>query len=172
MFKTHKGKFRPKNSNKYKGDPTNIIYRSGWERTVMSYLDRNSSVLEWSSEEIWIPYFSPWDKMKRRRRYFPDFYVKLRDKDGNIKECIMEVKPLEQTREPKKPERVTKRFLQEVHAWGINKSKWTAAKHWCESKGYEFQIITEKELGKYKNNGEVKVTKSRKAKTKTNKNKK
>ncbi|NDB85179.1 MAG: head completion protein, partial [Alphaproteobacteria bacterium] len=27
----YKGKFNPKNPNKYKGDPTNIIYRSRWE---------------------------------------------------------------------------------------------------------------------------------------------
>ena len=53
------GKFRPKNPEKYKGDPTNIIYRSSWELTVFKYLDTNSSILKWASEEIFIPYRHP-----------------------------------------------------------------------------------------------------------------
>ena len=46
-----KGKFKPKNPQKYKGNPTNIIFRSSWERDVMSWLDTKKDVIWWQSEE-------------------------------------------------------------------------------------------------------------------------
>jgi hypothetical protein len=70
-MKTYKGRYSPKNPGKYKGDPTGIIYRSLWERKLMVYLDENKSIIQWSSEEIAIPYISPLDI--RYHRYFPDF---------------------------------------------------------------------------------------------------
>ena len=45
----YQGRFKPKNPTKYMGDPTNIIYRSGWELKLMSYLDTHVNVLQWSS---------------------------------------------------------------------------------------------------------------------------
>ena len=66
---SYKGKFRPTNRTKYKGDPDNIIYRSLWERQVMKDLDLNVNVVEWASEEIVIPYRSPIDG--KMHRYFP-----------------------------------------------------------------------------------------------------
>ena len=71
MGKTYKGVFKPKNPSKYRGDPTNIIYRSRWELLFMRYLDNNSGIKEWASEELIIPYRSPIDG--RVHRYFPDF---------------------------------------------------------------------------------------------------
>ena len=71
----YSGKFSPKNTNKYLGDPTNIWYRSLWERRVMTHLDINSNVIEWSNEEIIIPYLSPIDN--RWHRYFPDFFARV-----------------------------------------------------------------------------------------------
>ena len=68
----HKGRFKPKNYKKYKGDSTKIFYRSSWERNFMIYCDKSPAILEWSSEEYVIPYVSPLDK--RVHRYFPDFY--------------------------------------------------------------------------------------------------
>ena len=41
----------------------------------MVYFDRNENVIEWSSEEIAIPYVSPWDN--KIHRYYPDFLVKV-----------------------------------------------------------------------------------------------
>ena len=52
------GLFSPRNPKKYMGDPTNIVYRSGWEKRVMDWADGNSNVLRWSSEEVVIPYKS------------------------------------------------------------------------------------------------------------------
>ena len=97
----YKGKYYPSFPRKYKGDPTNIIFRSLWERKFMVYCDKNANVLEWNSEEIAIPYRSPLDN--RVHRYFPDFYMKVKESNGIIKNYIVEVKPLKQTTPPKKP---------------------------------------------------------------------
>ena len=82
----YKGKYKPSHSKKYKGDPTNIIYRSLWERKFMQYCDSNSNVLEWGSEEIALPYRSPVDN--KVHRYFPDFYVKVKEPTGKIKKMF------------------------------------------------------------------------------------
>jgi hypothetical protein len=142
----YKGKFSPKNPSKYKGDPTGIIYRSLWERKLMVYLDENINVLEWSSEEMAIPYRSPVDN--KIHRYFPDFIAKLRNPDGTVKTLMLEVKPKIQTREPKIPtNKKTKRYITEVMTWGVNQAKWKSATEYCLDKGWDFKLITEDELG-------------------------
>lgn len=141
----YSGIFRPKNPQKYKGDYTNIIYRSSWELKLMMWFDTHPDVLEWSSEEIVIPYRSPIDG--KIHRYFPDFYVRKRNKDGVVETIIVEVKPYAQTQEPKKQKKVSKSYINEVKTWGINSYKWKAARDYCEDRKWKFQIITEKELG-------------------------
>lgn len=142
--KTYKGKYRPKYPEKYKGDPTNIVYRSGWEKKLMVWLDTNPNVILWSSEEIVIPYTKPVDG--QRHRYFPDFYAKMITKEGKIKEVVMEVKPEKETQEPKKKKKVTKQYIEEVVTWSTNKAKWDAAIEYCSDRGWEFTLITEKHL--------------------------
>ena len=141
----YKGRYNPVNPNKYKGNPQNIIYRSLWERKFMVYCDTNDKVLEWGSEEIIIPYISPWDG--KEHRYFPDFYIKVKQSSGNIKKFIIEVKPKKQTRPPKPVERKTKRWIKEVRTFGINEAKWKHATKWCKDNDMEFKILTEEELG-------------------------
>ena len=141
----YKGRYNPINPKKYKGNPQNIIYRSLWERKFMVYCDTNDKVLEWGSEEIIIPYISPWDGKKHR--YFPDFYIKVKQSSGNIKKFIIEVKPKKQTRPPKPVERKTKRWIKEVRTFGINEAKWKHATKWCKDNDMEFKILTEEELG-------------------------
>jgi len=141
---SYKGKYKVKNPQKYKGDPTNICWRSLWERKYMKYLDGNSNILEWSSEEFFIWYKSPVDNKKHR--YFPDFYVKEQYPDGTIKKYLVEIKPKKQTEPPTKPKRQTKRYISEVYEYAKNQSKWEAAKEWCLDRGYGFVILTEKEL--------------------------
>ena len=141
----YKGRYNPANPKKYKGNPQNIIYRSLWERKFMVYCDTNDKVLEWGSEEIIIPYISPWDS--KVHRYFPDFYIKVKQSNGNIKKFIIEVKPKKQTRPPKPVERKTKRWIKEVRTFGINEAKWKHASKWCKDNDMEFKILTEEELG-------------------------
>ena len=141
---SYSGKFKPSNTNKYKGDPTNIIYRSLWERKFMVWCDNNENVLEWGSEEIIIPYRSPVDN--RVHRYFPDFYVKTRTRAGKLSKNIIEVKPFVQTQEPKRKKRITKKYLSEVKTFVINDAKWKAADEYCKDRRMTFLILTENEL--------------------------
>ena len=141
----YKGRYNPVNPKKYKGNPQNIIYRSLWERKFMVYCDTNDKVLEWGSEEIIIPYISPWDG--KVHRYFPDFYIKVKQSDGNLKKFIIEVKPKKQTRPPKPVERKTKRWINEVRTFGVNEAKWKHSTKWCKDNDMEFKILTEEELG-------------------------
>jgi hypothetical protein len=142
---SYKGKYKPSYPQKYKGDPTNIIYRSLWERKFMVYCDTNEKILEWGSEEIFIWYKSPIDN--RAHRYFPDFYIKVEESNGTIKKYLVEVKPKRQTIPPPKPKRQTKGYISEVYEYAKNQSKWEAAREWCADRGYEFKVITETDLG-------------------------
>lgn len=141
----YSGKFSPKNTNKYLGDPTNIWYRSLWERRVMVHLDDNPNVVQWSNEEIVIPYLSPIDN--RIHRYFPDFFVRVKNKDGTHESFILEVKPESQSLPPKKRSRITKAYIQEVMTYGVNEAKWNAADHYCKDRNWKFKVITERDLG-------------------------
>ena len=141
----YKGRYTPKNPKKYKGDYRNIVYRSLWERKFMVYCDNSDNILEWGSEEIIIPYLSPWDG--KLHRYFPDFYIKVKQSDGNLKKFIIEVKPKKQTKPPKPVERKTKRWINEVRTFGINEAKWKYASKWCNNNDMEFKILTEDDLG-------------------------
>lgn len=141
----YQGFFKPKNPQKYKGDPTQIVYRSGWELKLMLYLDNHKEVVSWGSEEIIIPYRSPIDG--KVHRYFPDFIVTKINKEGKKETAIIEVKPFNQTRPPEKQKNITKRYLTEVKTWGTNEAKWKAANEYCKDRGWSFHIFTEKELG-------------------------
>ena len=141
----YKGKYQPSYPQKYKGDPTNIIYRSLWERKFMVYCDNNQNILEWGSEEIVVPYRSPLDN--RYHRYFPDFYIKVKESSGKIKKMIIEIKPQKQCVEPKVQKRKTKAYIYEVVEYAKNQAKWKAAEEWCLDRGYEFKVLTENELG-------------------------
>ena len=141
--KPYKGYFKPERPEKYKGNPRNIIYRSMWERHCMVYFDRNDNVLEWASEEIIIPYVSPFDG--RVHRYYPDFFLKI--KKGQMTEMwIIEVKPSKYLKPPKEGKRKTKSYLYEIREWGRNSAKWEAAKGYCEKRGWVFDVWTEKTL--------------------------
>lgn len=145
MGESIKSKYHPSNPNKYKGNPNNIICRSSWERKFCRWCDINDNILEWASEEFFIPYVSPVDN--RIHRYYPDFIVKMKDRSGEIKTYVIEVKPKRQTLPPVKKSRVTKSFIYEAKTYEVNKAKWKAAKEWCEDRLLEFKIITEDDLG-------------------------
>lgn len=145
MTKYNRGKFKPKNPQKYKGNPTEIFWRSSWELKLMLYLDEHKDVISWGSEEIIIPYRSPLDN--RIHRYYPDFIVTKINSEGKRETAIIEVKPAKQTVPPKIREKVTKSYITEVKTWGVNEAKWKAALEFCKDRGWTFHIFTEKELG-------------------------
>ena len=147
---TYKGRYFPTNPKKYRGNPNQIIYRSLWERKVMVYCDKNDAIIEWGSEEVIVPYLSPMDG--KIHRYFPDFYMKVRQADGSTKKFIIEVKPKSQCKQPvKTPKRRTTKWFNEVKTFAINQAKWKSAREFCEDKGMEFKIFTEDHINpKYK----------------------
>ena len=147
--KLMQGQFKPKNPRKYKGDVSNIVYRSGWELNFMLWCDRTKQVIEWASEELFIPYLSP--KTRKFQRYFPDFLIKIKDdKTGKIRTIMIEIKPLKETIPPSdmsgKRKKPKNRLLQEALTFSINTAKWDAARAWCKKRGIEFKIMTEKDL--------------------------
>jgi len=141
----YKGKFTPENPSKYAGDTSNIIYRSMWERRCMKYFDNNPSILQWASEEVVIPYYDT--ATKKVRRYFPDFLIKIKDKNGKEKTHLIEVKPSKDMRPPvggigKKKSTV----LYEMKTYQMNRDKFAAARKWCDDRNIIFDIWTEKHL--------------------------
>lgn len=137
-----KGKFKPNHPEKYKGDVKNIIYRSSWEAKFLMKLDNDPDVISYSSEEIFIWYLSPIDN--KWHRYFPDMIYET--KSG--KKIMVEIKPHFQTVPPtiSESKKKSNKYIKEVMTWGINQAKWKYAIEYCNKRGIEFQILTEKEL--------------------------
>lgn len=148
---TMKGKFKARNPAKYKGDPTNIIYRSSYELKLYRWADAHPNVIKWSSEEMAIAYRSPLDDSFHR--YYPDAVVWIKAKDGTQRTVMIEVKPASQSVPPAVREKhnQNKTYLREVYLWSVNNAKWTAARKYCDARGWDFRIFTEKQLGITKN---------------------
>lgn len=139
------GIFKPTKPQKYKGDVKNIIYRSSWELSFLSRLDLDDNVLQYSSEEVIIPYRHPISNTIRR--YFVDFWVRY--KDGRT--LLIEIKPHKETLPPTpssgKRKKSKKTLLNEHLTYAVNMAKWEAADKYCKKKGWEFHVFTELELG-------------------------
>jgi hypothetical protein len=138
-------KYRVKNPKKYKGDTGDVWARSSWETKFMSYCDHAEAILEWSSETIVIPYKHPLDG--KIHRYFPDFLIKVKTVDDIVETWVVEIKPSSQRKEPRPQKRMTKKYINEVKTYAINKYKWDHAVEWCKDRDYKFIIFSEKELG-------------------------
>jgi hypothetical protein len=73
--------------------------------------------------------------------------MQIQEQTGKVKRYLIEVKPSKFTQPPAIPKRKTPAFINEVYTWGVNQAKWKAAREFCEDRGWNFEIITEKELG-------------------------
>lgn len=143
-----KGRFKPRNPEKYKGDPGNIIYRSSWERDFMTWLDSREDIICWASEERALWYKNP--VTKKNARYFPDFIIKYK-KNGIIYEEMIEVKPMRHVTGPNpNPKRRTKSWMNEVKTYAVNQAKWKAAREYCENRGMNFRLLTEDHVPSWK----------------------
>jgi hypothetical protein len=133
-----RGRFIPKNPQKYTGNASKIVFRSSWELRFFQWLDMNEAIVRWGSEELAIPYLSPLDL--RVHRYFPDIIVLYKHKDGSIRKEIVEIKPYHETvLTPKSTDRDKKALL-------VNDAKWKAASIYAEQFGATFRVITEKTM--------------------------
>lgn len=139
------GLYNPLHPEKYRGSLP-ICYRSGMELKMFRYLDQNENILSWGSETIIIPYFDP--VSNKVRRYFVDNNFIIKDREGNIRKLLVEIKPFQQTLPPKKsPRKKPATLLHEQATYVRNQSKWKYASEWAKKNGYEFYVFTEKELG-------------------------
>lgn len=143
---TRKGYFKPRHPEKYVGDLNDIVYRSSWEKSFMQFLDNNSNVEQWGSEIIAIPYRKP--TTGRIHKYYPDFWVKYKNKDGAVIQEVIEVKPAKQACQPTTVGKNKKTQLYEAVTWSINKAKWKYAKLFCDKYNMKFRVLTEKQLFK------------------------
>ena len=69
----------------------------------------------------------------------------VKNTQGEEVTYLVEIKPDKETRPPTTKNK--KRFLVESKTFAKNMSKWTAAKNYCQLRGWQFKIITEYELG-------------------------
>jgi hypothetical protein len=141
---TQKGKYFVKNPNKYIGDLDNVIYRSSWEKKFMERCDVDKRIIKWKSEGHPIRYFSDVDQ--KWHRYFIDFFIQIINKQNNVENLAIEIKPHHQTQRPQKTSS-EKRYLMEMKTYVTNQCKWRAANHWASMNGFRFLVLTERELG-------------------------
>ena len=137
----YSGKYRVKNKEKYKGDHSNVVYRSLWEKACFKWCDDNPKIRYWSSEETVIPYFYEYDK--KYHRYFVD--LKIEYKNG--KTSIVEIKPNKETAPPTGNKK-TKKYIREALTYVKNMNKWEAADAYAKDRNWDFQIWTEQTLKK------------------------
>lgn len=137
-----------KNPQKYLSENKIITARSSWEiKFIQNWLDKRTDVIGWTSEDFYIQYFYPIDK--KIHRYFPDFLVKMKDKNEQEFELLIEIKPFVETQPPVIPKRKTRGYIERCNTYIKNKCKWEAAKNWCsqqKNKNITFIIITEKDF--------------------------
>ena len=140
--KFKQGFFYPRNLDKFVSKDNKAIYRSGLELDYFRILDKNPNVLKWGSEEVVVPYFfdNKWHK------YYVDLFVVFKFGES-VKKYFIELKPYSQTIEPKVSKRKKQMsMLYEAHQWAKNQAKWKAATEFAKKNGWEFRILTEKDL--------------------------
>lgn len=95
-------------------------YRSGWEHDVYECLEIIDEVVAFRGEKLTIGYHY----MGEPHQYYPDLIVQFADNHFEM----WEVKPKNQI------------------TYDKNLAKWTAAEKYCQARGWEFRVITEKEI--------------------------
>ena len=143
--KFKQGHFVPKHPEKYKGNSSNIVFRSSYEYALMKFLDEQANVLEWSSEEKFIRYHNP--VTRRVSRYFPDVIAKIKNKQGIVENVMIEVKPKSKLVQPiKSPRGSEKSYHYNLMNYMVNMAKFEAADKYCNNHNMKFQILTEDDL--------------------------
>lgn len=149
-----KGKFRPKNPEKYRGDSSGIVFRSSLELKVMKKLDDSANVLWWSSEELHVNYVDPTKRgpngrLGRPRRYFPDMVYCRKNADGTQTTVMVEIKMEKESKPPTHgPRKRRSTIISEELTWATNSAKWEAARAFCAKQGWVFEVMTEREIGR------------------------
>lgn len=143
------GFYNVQRPEKYVGDVNNVVFRSSWERKMFIWCENNPSVLKWGSEIAPIVYWSEVDQ--KQRRYFPDIWLIMKDRDGGKQKVIVEIKPHKETIPPPKPKnngpKTKAKYLNEAIKYQRNTDKWKAAEAFAKKYGMKFVIMDEYGLG-------------------------
>ena len=75
-----------------------------------------------------------------------DFYAKIKDKEGNPKKYLIEVKPHSQTLPPTQKNKKSKNLIYQQAEYVKNQAKWAAAVKFSEQRNMSFVLLTEKHL--------------------------
>ena len=119
------GIFKPANPHKYMGS-SDPMYRSGWELKFFRWADLNENIIAWGSENIIIPYISPFDQ--KVHRYIVDNFIVFKDKEGKKKKFLIEIKPSSQVMKPEFSKRKKQStIVYEQTTWVTNLANWEAA---------------------------------------------
>lgn len=140
------GYYKVKYPNKCKNPKPEVRYLSDYELKTYKACDLSKAVISWGAEVVIVPYDS---KVKgRKARYIVDLYMKWVDKFGNLREEIIEIKPLNQVHKPKRGRKKQSTFDREMETWLLNQEKWKAAEQYAKARGWKFRVITEKAIYK------------------------
>ncbi len=135
--KYNSGVYTPKNAEKYKGNHA-PRYRSSWELMFCRMCDHHPNIISWASESIKIPYYNP--ITRKNSKYIPDFLIVYKDKNGNRKQELIEIKPSKHTHLTEAKSTYDKIQL------AINAAKWKACAAWCKKHGITFRVINENQI--------------------------
>ena len=138
-----KGIFKPRNPQKWVG-AEKIIHRSGLEKKWFTLFDLDPNVIAVASEKVVVPYYDP--VTQKQRRYYIDIIVKYKDREGNVKTKLIEIKCWNESHPPKKPKRLTEAYRSSALTYITNEAKWEAATRFAKQRGWEFKVLTEKHL--------------------------
>ena len=99
-----------------------LPYRSGMEERVYKLLDQHEDVLSFDYEPFEVDYIH----QGKAHKYIPDIFITFLDGHKEL----WEVKPSSQTN------------------LEVNQNKWFAANEACKTRGWQFQVFTEKKIEK------------------------
>lgn len=124
--RSKKPTFREGHFISIKNSGKEFYYQSSYECEVFECLEQIPEVVAYDAQPFknGIPYLYKGDS----HHYFPD--ISLKFADGHVE--IWEIKPANQTMLP------------------LNEAKWEAAKNFCQTRGWDFIVVTEVGIGKLK----------------------
>ena len=102
-------------------------------------------VIQYSSEPIGIDYWNSVDK--RQAKYWIDGWMKTMNREGQVREWLIEIKPNKFIKPPQAPNRLTEKqtwsYVRHAKAFVVNTDKFKEAKACARAHNMQFAIITE-----------------------------
>lgn len=134
------GFFIPKNPKKCMNimetnEPQPIVFRSGWEKDFLNWLDKTDSITRWGSEIVKILYKDP--IRNKETFYIPDAYFEVVDKSQKLKKYLIEIKPIKETKLKEASNGYDKLMVAK------NAMKWASAIQFCKKRGIEFKVLSD-----------------------------